>query len=387
MALTFEHCRSCGGKIQVDLKVPAEDRRCMLCGEPCSRQDEMELPDETAEPVPPTVESLAGEAHKPVEFVQTYCPNCRAPIAVDPHIPVEKQHCHACGLPFVEPPKKGRVRKQSEVTPDGLLKGTFRERVWMPMVGTLLMVVLAAIFGLWMNSRKEPVTAEETPLGPQDNREQLGELVTAFMAAKTPEEMRPLLRDPEKSEPILKAWLSTRPNALPIGGEIVKVGYPREIPGTRVANVIVTLPAGLKKPVLAVETSAGFKVDWRAYSETGDMSVEQFLAQKPATPTLLIAAVRRSDYYNHAYQDKTAWECLKVSAGNGDHAFYAYVPRHSTALMNALVPLPPLPAKRGQKATDLSRPMALRACVLQPGVGDTLQAEVESVIGDGWYVP
>jgi len=237
-----------------------------------------------------------------------------------------------------------------------------------------------------MNARKEPKTAEQSQAVPRDQREQITELVTAFIAAKSPGEMSPLLREPEKYAPVMNAWLSAHPGSLPIGGQIGKIGYLRDVSGTRVSNVIVSLPTGQKKVVLTVETPAGFRVDWRAFSETGDMTVAQFVDQKPAAPTLLIAAVRRSDYYNNAYNSRNVWECLKVSAGNGESSFYAYVPRSNTALMAALAGLPPMPAKRGLKEAD-PRPMALRAGFVQPNTGEILQAEVESVIADGWYVP
>src|SRR6187549_1487243 len=75
MALTFEQCRSCGGRTQIDTRVPPEDRRCMLCGGSCSEakaMDEMDIPSGKAE--------VTRQAHRPAELVAANCPHCEADI-------------------------------------------------------------------------------------------------------------------------------------------------------------------------------------------------------------------------------------------------------------------------------------------------------------------
>jgi hypothetical protein len=387
MALIFHSCRSCGGKIQIDLLVPAADRRCMLCGQPCSSDGEMELPEEE-----PSERSREGDhvastgVRHPVELVETNCPKCRALIAINPLIPEKKQRCHACGMLFKEAPKKARMRKESQMTPDGLLKGRNRERVWMPALGTMLAVVLVAIFGLWMKSRKEPKTAEQGGDVPADARMQIRELIAGFTAAKTPEELLSFIRNPEAFREPVQTWSGQHPGSLPIGGQLTNISYLHNVLGARVASVIVVFPSRPEMRFLAAETPSGFRVDWRTFSGIADMSVKEFLEKRPQKPVLLMTIVRRSDYYNNAYSDKKAWMCLQLADADGENTFYAYVPRDHS-LKNSFADLPKEGLIAGANPALVSRRMALRLYFTKEGAQSGLQTEVESVVGEGWFVP
>lgn len=395
MALTFEYCRSCGGRTQIDIAVPAGDRRCVLCGESCSRIDEIDKLEEEEGAGEPgesqAVQQEKGErgagGGSPTELVMANCPRCRAKIAIDPDRPLKKQRCHACGMLLEEPPKKGRERKRSRFTADGVLPEQTRERVWMPVLGTMLSVVFVIIFGIWMASRRRAESIEAADSGPVDPRLQIRELIAKFTAAKTPEELLPLIRDPATFEKPLREWCAAHPTALPLGGELVHIRQPREALGTHLAEATVVFPGQPSTQFLTVETPAGYRVDWRAYIGIADMSVAEFLAQKPSAPTLLMAVVRRSDYYNNAYADSKAWQCLHVSNITGANGFFAYAPRSSDGLMKSIAALPRADSRLDLKPATVSRPMALRMHFTSPNSADSLQAEIESIAGEGWYVP
>ena len=128
MALTFEYCISCGGKTQVDTRVDPEDRRCMLCGEPCSAaeaEDAMEIP--SAEAVAPDI------THVPVELVASNCPHCEADIALDPDKPLTKKPLETRmgkgkGAPemWVAVVQPGRILFEMEGVEGPLAKEAFR---------------------------------------------------------------------------------------------------------------------------------------------------------------------------------------------------------------------------------------------------------------------
>ena len=257
MALTFEQCRSCGGRTQTDTRVRPEDRRCLLCGRPCSEDkimDAMEIPSAVAE--------APDAAHVPAELVAATCPHCEADIALDPDRPLSRQRCHACGLLLEEPKKrKSRMRKRSQVTPDGLLIKRSRERVWMPIAGIMLALVIVAIFTVWMMHRPETKLAPPEEDLPPDDRGAIKELVGKFIAARSPEHLLPLIREADKFEKPLRAWCAAHPGALPLGGEILNIGSSREAFGITLRQAAVgfrELPAGL---LLVARTPAGWRVD------------------------------------------------------------------------------------------------------------------------------
>lgn len=382
MALTYEQCRSCGGRTQINPRVAPEKRRCLLCGDPCSDADAMD-----AMEIPSAEAEEPEETHRPVELVAANCPHCTATIALDPDKPLTRQRCHACGMLLQEPKKKSRMRKRSRVTDDGLLIKRSRERVWMPIAGIMLALVFAAIFAIWMLQRPKTLAAPpEESLSP-DERVIIKELVARFSAARSPEELLPLIREPDKFEKPLRAWCAANPGALPLGGEILSIGAGREAFGVTLRQAAVVwreLPKGL---LLVAGTPAGWHVDWRAFEGTGDLSMADFVAQKPSAPALVLAVVRRSDFYNAAYSDSKVWESLHVCDRMGDHSFYAYVPRSDTALLKSLEILPPGGRRGDLKPDKASRRLALRLVFRNPESAAVRQAEVTAVEGDGWYLP
>ncbi len=327
------------------------------------------------------------EAHQPVELVAANCPHCEADIALDPDKPLSRQRCHACGMLLEESKNKSRLRKRSRVTTDGLLINRSRERVWMPIAGIMLALVFAAIFAIWMLHRPETQVAPPEEYLPPDDRVSIRELVARFAAARSPEELLPLIRDPDKFEKPLRAWCAAQPGALPLGGELLNIGPGREAFGVTLRQAAVIwreLPKGL---LLVAGTPAGWRVDWRAFEGTGDLSLADFVSQKPAAPALVLAVVRRTDYYNAAYSDSNVWASLHVCDRMGDHAFYAYVPRSDAALMKSLEILPPGGRKGDLDPFRISRRLTLRVVFRNPESAKSLQAEVTGVEGDGWYLP
>jgi hypothetical protein len=388
MALTFHHCRSCGGKIQIDPAVPSAERRCMLCGKACCGEDAIDAEEENSIPSPVEAES-ADRGHRRMTAVT--CPRCRALTLCAADEPPEKRHCQSCGRPFEKEKKsKGRLRKPAELTPDGVLVRRSQERVWVPIAGAALCFVFVAIFAVWMawgRPARHSKAAVVSP--PAEARDEIRRLAGHWMSATTPEDLLALVRQPETFTGAVQAWCAAHPNALPLGGSVLGVSAPRKVLNTRVAEVPIHFDTIPGMSMIAVETPAGWKVEWRAFSGIGDLSVEEFLRVKPAVPALILAVVLRSDYYNGPYADTAAWLCLRLNDLSGTHPFYAYVPRGKAHLMEAMAGLPPAPAASAGKAelAKSSRLMALRLHFNDAAATANGQAEVTSIAGESWYVP
>ena len=338
--------------------------------------------------IPAAVPVERDLSHTPVELIAANCPHCEADTAIDPDKPLSRQRCHSCGLLLEEPKKRrSRMRKRSRVTPDGLLVKRSRERVWMPMAGVSLLVIVAAIFTLWMMHHPDAETAPPEETMPPDDGAAIRGLMEKWIAAPSPGALLPLIRDPANFEKPLRAWCAAHPGALPMGGEVGEAGEPREAFGVTLIQAAVAWPNAPAGFVLVAKTPAGWRVDWRAFAATGDLSAEDFLSTKPSSPVLLLMVARRTDYYNGAYADRQLWQCLHVTDSGGAHAFFAYAPRSNAALMKSLAVLPPAGRAGDLNPVPFSRRLALRLVFKSPESAALKQAEVTAVEGDGWFLP
>lgn len=283
-----------------------------------------------------------------------------------------------------------RRKKQHEpagFTDEGLLTKRSRERVWMPMAGIALAVVLAAIFGMWMLWRPDTKSAAVPPVEPPGSLEEIKTLVARFMAARTPEDLMLLIREPEKFSAPVRDWCASRPGGLPPGGTLLRV-VTKRVGDTRLAEAAVRFDQAPDRNLLCVETPAGWRIDWRAFTGVGDMSFPEFVAQKPSTPTVLMTVARVSDYYNGPYANRAIWQCLHIADDTGGHTFYGYIPRRNVALMERISRLEPARSPQAAELNRVSRSLALRVHVApNAAAADPLQVEVDAVEGEGWFVP
>ncbi len=334
------------------------------------------------------IAELRASGYVPRGMTFLTCPHCEGVTAVAADLPRHKQRCTHCGrLAEEEPVKKKRRLRKHRLAPDGVSARRSRERVWMPMAGTALCAVMVVLFALWMKTRGKPPEAELEPVPPTP-REAITALAKKFTAARTPEELLPLIRNSGTFEKAVRDWCPAHPGALPLGGPVMNITIPRPALGTRLANATIAFKTLPRLSVLTVETPEGWRVEWPAFSGIGDLGVEEFLGQPPSTPKLLMVHVRRADYYNNAYADPAAWQALWITDRTEEHSFYAYASRGNPTLMEALKVLPPgdSPAP-GAQTLRATRRLALRLYFATPAAAGAGQAEVDAAEGDGWYVP
>jgi hypothetical protein len=198
----------------------------------------------------------------------------------------------------------------------------------------------------------------------------------------------PLVREREKFEPAARRWAAAHPAAFPHPGALTKVVVARS-GDTRVAEAFLNVEQRPPVRLLWVETPAGWQLDWRAFSGEGDLSFTEFAVQRPSRPVLLLTAATLSDYYNGPFADAAAWQCLRLtSAAPGSDIIYAYADRRNAALMEKLSALKQPSSRRPADVLRVAIPLALQVHVPENTPdGELPQAVVDSVEGEGWYVP
>lgn len=381
MALTFVNCRSCGGKTQINPRITAAERICMLCSGPVEEAEEDEF-------VIPSAEPLAEKpaAHVPAELSAGTCPHCFADVVVDPGRSLKSQRCQACGEKLVKRRRKNQEKKADAPDAEATLFRRARERVWLPVAGVTFAVIIASIWAIWMMNRPESKNADAPEAPVRSEEDELRNLVAAFSAAKTAEEMLLSIREPEQSTPAVREWCAANASRLPLGAQFLRVESGREAPGHRIRQVSVKLPDQSVVLWMLVRKDRDWRVDWRAFTGVADKSVEEFLAQKPADPCLVLAVVQLSDYYNGAYANSQDWQCLYVIDPKGTQSFHAYVPRQDAAMMEKLAVLPPS-TREGRNLPATSRRLALRMAFKTPESAALGQAKVTAIEGNGWFIP
>lgn len=310
------------------------------------------------------------------------CPWCQSIVVVDTSRPQHLQYCHHCGRRLRKLHKKLRffVPQQSDGPAD-------KAPSLLIMGGLVLAVVLAATITIVMLRRPESTPSGAAIAPVLTANDQVHALATRFLQARTTEEVLPLIRQPELFTEQVKNWSVTHPAWLPMGGEVIRATT--KLSGkTMIAEIACRRPNLPPSSLLCVETPQGWRIDWRSISKLGDMSIADFINTKPTAATLLLTVARASDYYNGAYADSNQWACLHCSDDTGENSFYAYTSRQNVALLKSLSHLE-LP--RSRKTADLrrvERSLAIRVHFpAVPAKDGPLQVEIDSVEGDGWFLP
>lgn len=313
------------------------------------------------------------------------CRRCSYPNALDPARPAERQHCTSCGCRLAKRRKRRRWFTWAKGSRAADPNAPAKERIWVPFVGASLVAVIACIFLLWMLIKPNPAESRpEVTTVPLDI--QIQTLIKKFAGASTAEGILSTIREPDRQSASVLAWCADSANKLPLDGELIELARPR----TAMGHTLVTATARLgQRPlmqILCVNTPAGWRIDWRAFTQAGDMKAEEFLTKKPTTPALVFLVAQQSTYYNGPYADAAAWLNLRLTDTTGANTFYAAVPRSDAALLKALDDLPPPVDREGVNLARYAKRKALRLKFTHPELTPP-HAEVTAVEGDGWFIP
>lgn len=162
-------------------------------------------------------------------------------------------------------------------------------------------------------------------------------LAEKFLSARSVEELLPLVREPERAAPRMRAHYggdAIDPEGL--SSFNTRALVLREGPFL----LVVVRTATFEEKVMAfVNTPQGLRIDWEGWVGWSAMSWEDFLAQKPTAPTLFRVVLRPVDYYNFGFSDDTRWRSYRLDSPDGQDTLYGYVERGS--LIDSSIQVPP----------------------------------------------
>jgi hypothetical protein len=136
--------------------------------------------------------------------------------------------------------------------------------------------------------------------------------------------------------------------------------------------------------IVLVETPDGVKVDWPTLSGLGELTIAEFLQQKPTEPKLLRVAARRVDYYNYDYRQEDDIQAVRLTEFPEEHVFYGYVKKNSP-LYDRVKGLPEHEVGSATTLATPPRPLTIRA-KFREGSKSRDQVDIVEVLGNGWYV-
>ena len=286
-------------------------------------------------------------------------------------------------LPFLQPADPGDVPPAPAPAPHHWL---FLSAV-VTLGGALAIYLGFHLAGTSLDARNEAArSAGGLPQGQElPPRDSVRTVATQFLSARTPEDLLLCVRDPGVWESSIRQWCDTRPGGLPLGGTIVSQQFPRTVMDQRILETGVQLGDGTRSMLLCVESPAGWLIDWRSFTGTGDMSIGEFLETRPEKPVLLLVMAQRFDYFNGAFSEPERHLCLRLTDETISHHFYGYVEKSGSAAGSLPEDIPEFDPLQRKPQPRL--PLAVQAHFPPGGQKGDDQAVIAAVSGEGWFVP
>ncbi len=344
------------------------------------------------------------------------CPHCGKNTRINLRLDFSLQKCSRCGMrvtavdtgleashetkPENLPPRhQARLGEWSEEreasAAESAAKGPW---VWVSL-GVLLLAIGGVI--LWL-AKSGPGTAAVPPLVLTDplsggeageaaestyeiNKLRIEEACRAaetYLAARTVEELLPLIQHRERLEPRVRAFYAGEEGAglLPLP-ETTLAPLDRQMWVPRVQSAIVSYDVPNQLPralALKQEADGRWLVDWPSAVALNEVPWTEFVANKDTAPRLFRVLAARDDYYNLDYNDSTKFLCLKLTDPSMKHLLYGYV-EVGTPALETLRQLQ-LPIREN------GVPLLLRLQFREGARGDN-QVEITEAISIGWILP
>jgi hypothetical protein len=148
-------------------------------------------------------------------------------------------------------------------------------------------------------------------------------VLVKFLNSKNPEEMKPLIREPERVIPLMDKYYQEQTPFTP-------PTY-RRLPleeDTRVDKRFIGVKmedAAFQNFVVTLEkTPQGYLVDWESFVKYGDMTVAQLRTTRPTTPVTMRCVLSLNTYYNYGFRDETMYQSYKLKIKD-EESLYGYV--------------------------------------------------------------
>jgi hypothetical protein len=195
-------------------------------------------------------------------------------------------------------------------------------------------------------------------------------LTRGFLEADTVEKLLPFVRNATKIEEKIRAWYPdgkvpapgmsafNNKNALAYRGSLISLS--------------VRTDEFEEKQIAFIRGDDGLKIDWESYVAWSEMPWQQFISEKPESPTVFRVGLKMLEYYNFDFSDEKKWQSYELRSPNGEHVLYGYV-RRDSALNDKIRPLD----------VKSSRLVTLKLKYV-PGETKRNQVVIDSFVSDGW---
>lgn len=216
------------------------------------------------------------------------------------------------------------------------------------MKSTQILTIAAAFLFGWAALTKNasaadavsPAAAEKpekpAPEDPLKNANQAKEVVRAFYASKSVEEMAKQVRHPEKTLSRMKSFYGqktiTPVTKLEFGDNITENDR-----GTS-AFVSLSLTAGLEEIAAVVEVPAKgtAKLDWESLVGWCEMPWAKFVKDGSEKPLEFRVHLSVADYYNGSFADSAKYLCFRITDKANEATVYGYCEKDSSAAKSIL---------------------------------------------------
>jgi hypothetical protein len=154
--------------------------------------------------------------------------------------------------------------------------------------------------------------------------ERVEEVVAAYLAADTLEEVLTWVRQPERVRPMIEEeWKSHPKRSL----EFVRMGVfqPLDLDGRTFWVVSVEVDGGAVEH-LQLEQSGEFevKVDWETHVRRQPMDWDRYVAGRPADALDFRVWAVPDTLYSHEFSDSGRWRCFRLLAPDSDEYLFGY---------------------------------------------------------------
>lgn len=199
------------------------------------------------------------------------------------------------------------------------------------------------------------------------------EAAEGFTRAATVEERLKWVRDPERVEPLARAFFSTGPGARETVSELVPmVAVQRG--DLHYERYRADLVGGRNRLVCVVLTDKGGKVDFESYARHGSVPWDDLLSGRVAAADEVRLFVSRGEYYNFGFSDDGQWSNFVARTPDLDVDLQVYALRGSPeeTTLNQLTANGPAPVTLAVRSVDQSHKRN--------------QLEVTRVLAPAWVV-
>jgi len=227
-------------------------------------------------------------------------------------------------------------------------------------------------------------TAVRIPLAAAPEEETALKLVRAFLAARAPADLEPLIRPSSQDPAVIVGKLADLEKS---DGKVDSLRHlgPVDSRALQLEGVVVDFEGGRNRlALISPDTDGKWRVDFDAFDRHSSPDWTTLLAGKPVTG--LVRVFTSPDfYYNGIYRDETAWACFAIASPDNDTLMYGYVPRTSSqfeALGKITAGDSAGPARPGARGKSVRVTLE----ILHQEGADPRQFEITRVLSDEWAI-